>query len=143
MSIVSKALVFATEHHQHQHRKGTKIPYMAHLLNVCKLVAENNCSDEVLAGALLHDIVEDTHVTIEEVETTFGKQVADIVRGATELDKLEKRAIEKEGSWQSRKEHTFHFLQHEATTDQLLVSGADKLDNLRSIVYDHKRIDKK
>jgi len=81
----------------------------------------------------LHDIVEDTAVTIEEVETTFGKQVADIVRGATELDKLEKKAIEKEGSWQSRKEHTIHFLQHEATTDQLLVSGADKLDNLRSI----------
>jgi (p)ppGpp synthase/HD superfamily hydrolase len=143
MSIISKALVFATEHHQHQHRKGTKIPYMVHLLNVCKLVAENNCSDEVLAAALLHDIVEDTDVTIEEVETKFGKQVAEIVRGATELDKLEKKAIEKEGSWQTRKEHTIHFLQHEATTDQLLVSAADKLDNLRSIVYDHKRIGEK
>ncbi|MBC7745736.1 MAG: bifunctional (p)ppGpp synthetase/guanosine-3',5'-bis(diphosphate) 3'-pyrophosphohydrolase [Flavobacterium sp.] len=143
MSIVAKALVFATEHHQHQHRKGTKIPYMVHLLNVCKLVAENNCSDELLASALLHDIVEDTDVTIGEVETVFGKQVAEIVRGATELDKLEKKAIEKEGSWQSRKEHTIHFLQHEATTDQLLVSGADKLDNLRSIAYDHKRIGEK
>lgn len=98
MSIVSEALVFATQHHQHQHRKGTKIPYMAHLLNVCKLVAENNCSDEVLAAALLHDIVEDTDVTIEQVEEKFGRQVAEIVRGATELDKLEKKAIEKESS---------------------------------------------
>lgn len=140
MSIVSEALVFATQHHQHQHRKGTKIPYMAHLLNVCKLVAENNCSDEVLAAALLHDIVEDTDVTIEQVEEKFGRQVAEIVRGATELDKLEKKAIEKESSWQQRKEHTIHFLQHEATTDQLLVSGADKLDNLRSIGYDYGRI---
>lgn len=143
MSIVSTALVFATQHHQHQHRKGTKIPYMTHLLNVCKLVAENNCSDEVLAAALLHDIVEDTDVTIEEVETIFGKQVAEIVRGATELDKLERKAIEKESSWQTRKDHTIHFLQQEASTDQLLVSGADKLDNLRSIVYDHKRIGEK
>lgn len=143
MSIVSKALVFATEHHQHQHRKGTKIPYMVHLLNVCKLVAENNCSDEVLAAALLHDVVGDTDVTIEEVEAQFGKKVAEIVRGATELEKLEKRAIEKKSTWQERKEHTIHFLQHEATIDQLLVSGADKLDNLRSIVHDHKKIGEK
>jgi len=140
MSIVSQALVFATEHHQHQHRKGTKIPYMAHLLNVCKLLAENDCSDEILAAALLHDVVEDTDVTIEEVEEKFGLQVAELVRGATELDKLEKKAIEKESSWQERKEHTIHFLEHEATTDQLLVSAADKLDNLRSIAYDHARI---
>ena len=143
MSIVSQALVFATEHHQHQHRKGTKIPYMAHLLNVCKLVAENDCSDELLAAALLHDVVEDTDVTIEEIEEKFGKQVAEIVRGATELDKLEKKAIEKESTWQERKEHTIHFLQHDANIDQLLVSGADKLDNLRSIVYDYKRIGEK
>jgi len=140
MSIVSQALVFATQYHQHQHRKGTKIPYMTHLLNVCKLVAEYNCSDEVLAGALLHDIVEDTEITIEEVEVQFGKLVADIVRGATELEKLEKKASEKESSWQDRKEHTIHFLAHEATTEQLLVSAADKLDNLRSIVYDYERI---
>jgi len=140
MSIVSKALVFATEHHQHQHRKGTKIPYMVHLLNVCKLVAENNCSDDVLAAALLHDVVEDTDVTIEQVAASFGDTVAEIVKGATELDKLEKKAIEKERSWQERKAHTIHFLQHEATIDQLLVSGADKLDNLRAIAYDHSRI---
>ena len=139
MSIVSKALLFATAHHQHQHRKGTKIPYMAHLLNVCKLLAESNCSDEILAAALLHDVVEDTDVTIEEVEEKFGGHVAEIVKGATELDKLEKKAIEKESSWQERKAHTIHFLEHEATTEQLLVSGADKLDNLRSIVYDHAR----
>jgi len=140
MSLVSKALVFATEHHKDQKRKGTKIPYLSHLLNVCKLVAENNCSDEVLAAALLHDVVEDTEVTIEQVEQQFGVAVADIVRGATELDKLEKKAIAKEASWQQRKEHTIHFLRQEATTEQLLVSGADKLDNLRSIVYDHARI---
>jgi len=140
MSIVSQALVFATEHHQHQHRKGTKIPYMVHLLNVCKVLAERDCSDEILAGALLHDVVEDTDVTIEEVEQKFGRHVAEIVRGATELDKLEKKALQKESSWYGRKEHTIHFLEHEATIDQLLVSCADKLDNIRSIVYDHCRI---
>jgi (p)ppGpp synthase/HD superfamily hydrolase len=140
MSIVTQALLFATTHHQHQQRKGTKIPYMAHLLNVCKLLAENNCSDDVLAAALLHDVVEDTDVTIQEVETSFGLHIADIVRGATELDKLEKKNSEKQSSWLERKEHTIHFLSQDATIDQLLVSGADKLDNLRSIVYDYTKI---
>ena len=116
---------------------------MVHLLNVCRIVAENNCSDEVLAAALLHDVVEDTAVTIDDVEKNFGKHIAEIVRGATELDKLEKKAIEKESTWPERKEHTIYFLQHEASVDQLLVSAADKLDNLRSIVYDHKKIGEK
>ena len=116
---------------------------MVHLLNVCRIVAENNCSDEVLAAALLHDVVEDTAVTIDDVEKNFGKHIAEIVRGATELDKLEKKAIEKESTWRERKEHTIYFLQHEASVDQLLVSAADKLDNLRSIVYDHKKIGEK
>ena len=140
MSIVTQALLFATTHHQHQHRKGTKIPYMAHLLNVCKIVAENNCSDELLAAALLHDVVEDADITIQEVETTFGHHIADIVRGATELDKLENKDLDKKSSWLKRKEHTIHFLSQEATIEQLLVSGADKLDNLRSIVYDYSKI---
>ena len=59
------------------------------------------------------------------------------------MDKLEKKAIEKESSWLERKEHTIYFLQHEASTDQLLVSAADKLDNLRSIVYDYNKFGEK
>src|SRR4026208_2146853 len=105
MSILSKALVFATEHHQHQQRKGTRIPYMAHLLNVCKILAESDCDDDLLSAALLHDIVEDTDITIEEVEHRFGKRIADIVRGCTEQDKLEKQALDKRASWKERKEH--------------------------------------
>ncbi|MCI0618509.1 HD domain-containing protein, partial [bacterium] len=69
----------------------------------------------MLAAELLHDVVEDTEVTLEEVEAGFGHRVADLVRGATELDKLEKKAIEKESSCQQRKMHTIHFLQNEAT----------------------------
>lgn len=143
MSIVSKAIVFAAQHHQHQLRKATRIPYMSHLLNACRTLAEHDCDDELLAAALLHDVVEDTPVTIQEVEAEFGARVAELVRGATELEKLEKQAIEKESSWEQRKQHTIHFLEHEATTDQLLVSAADKLDNLRSIYLDKKKIGKK
>lgn len=109
---------------------------MSHLLNVCKILAERDCDDEILAAALLHDTVEDTDVTIEEIYAIFGERIATIVKGCTEQDKLEKLAIDKKSSWKERKEHTIHFLITEATTDQLLVAAADKLDNLRSIAYD-------
>jgi (p)ppGpp synthase/HD superfamily hydrolase len=140
MSIVSEALLFSTERHLHQFRKGTKVPYMVHLLNVCKILAERDCPDPLLAAALLHDVVEDTDTTIEEVEEKFGHEIAHLVRGATELDKLEKKDMDKKASWRSRKEHTINFITLEATRDQLLVIAADKLDNLRSIKDDLERL---
>lgn len=98
MSIVSTALVFAPENHRHQFRKGIRIPYMWHLLNVCRILAEKDCEDELLAAALLHDIVEDTEVTIEEVEEKFGSRVAEIVRGATEAEMLQKKRVTKKAA---------------------------------------------
>ncbi|MBC6491498.1 HD domain-containing protein [Flavihumibacter stibioxidans] len=143
MSLVPKAILFAARHHQYQLRKGTRVPYMAHLMNVCRILVEKDCRDEIVAAGILHDVVEDTPVTIQEVESEFGPVVAELVRGATELDKLEKKAIEKEATWKARKKQTIHFLEHEASLDQLRVSAADKLDNLRNIYDDQKRIGKK
>jgi (p)ppGpp synthase/HD superfamily hydrolase len=137
MSLVSEALVFATSHHQHQVRKGTKIPYMNHLLNVCRILAEYNCADEILAAALLHDIVEDTDVTIEEIEQRFGVRVASIVKACTEEIKQSKEGFDKIATWRTRKESTLEFISSRATCDDLLVIAADKLDNLRSMVHDH------
>src|SRR6476659_6303671 len=96
MNIVERAIEFATEHHKSMLRKGSKTPYLAHLFNVCRILDEWNCSDEILAAALLHDIVEDTAVTIDQVEEIFGKNVAELVRGATEKYKLEKAAFNHE-----------------------------------------------
>jgi (p)ppGpp synthase/HD superfamily hydrolase len=90
MNIVTRAIEFATEHHKTMIRTGTKIPYLTHLFNVCKIFAERNCDDEILAAALLHDIVEDTTVTIQVVEAKFGVRVAAMVAGATEPFKLGK-----------------------------------------------------
>ena len=67
---------------------------MAHLLSACKLLAERNCNDEMLAAALLHHVVEDTPVTIEEVENLFGKNIAKMVEGGTECYKLEKEKFD-------------------------------------------------
>lgn len=142
MSLVSKALVFATTHHKDMLRKGTQIPYMAHLLNVCRLLAEKGCREEVLAAALLHDVVEDTPVTIGEVRELFGADVAFLVEGATELYKLQKQQTEKDGkeTWEERKQHTLGFVTGEATPEQLSIILADKLDNAASVHRDVRRI---
>lgn len=139
--MIFEAIRFAAYAHSGQYRKGTNIPYMSHLINVMKILCENNCKEEVIVAGILHDVVEDTSVTIDEIETGFGREVAFLVRGATEIQKLSKiRKESDEQSWKERKQHTIHFLTGEATCDQLLVSSADKLDNLRAIRDDFDRI---
>jgi len=135
--LIFEAILFAADAHSGQYRKGTNIPYISHLINVMKILCQNNCTEEVILAGILHDVVEDTPVTIEDVEAIFGREVAFLVRGATEVQKLVKiRKVSDEVSWKERKQHTLDFLTKDATHDQLLVSSADKLDNLRAIRED-------
>jgi (p)ppGpp synthase/HD superfamily hydrolase len=135
MSLLTTAIEFATERHKHQFRKDTKIPYLCHLFNVCKILAEKNCSEEVTIGGLLHDIVEDSDVSIEEVRERFGLGVWKLVRAATEPFKLQKihENYDKRHTWFLRKLKTVSSLKDETTTDETLVILADKLDNIRSL----------
>ena len=134
--MVFRAIKFVAEAHQGQYRKGTNIPYISHLLNVMKTLCEIGCDKEIIAAGILHDVVEDTSVTIEQVERIFGKRVATIVSGASEPDHLRKGKDEKT-SWWLRKQHTIEFISKEATLEQLLVSCADKLDNAEAIRHDY------
>ena len=118
------ALRFAAEAHDGQLRKGTRIPYLIHPLRVAKLLLEQDCPEELAIAGLLHDTVEDTSATLEEVRAIFGERVAQLVEFATEPAHL--------WSWEQRKQHTIDLLQT-GEPDALLVSIADKLDNIRSI----------
>ena len=60
-------------------RKGTDIPYITHPVAVGMILANAGCPDELIIAGILHDTVEDTEVTLEQIETEFGKAVADIV----------------------------------------------------------------
>src|SRR5665647_24789 len=73
--MVFKAIKFVADAHQGQYRKGTNIPYISHLMNVMKILCENGCDKEIITAGILHDVVEDTSVTIEQVERLFGKRV--------------------------------------------------------------------
>lgn len=121
------ALRFADDAHSGQFRKGSRVPYLIHPLNVAKILLDHGCSDELAVAALLHDTVEDTQATVEEIRTIFGDTVARLVEFATEPDSL--------WTWEKRKEHTLQLL-GSGETSALLLSVADKLDNIRSIRYD-------
>jgi GTP pyrophosphokinase len=130
------ALVYAHQVHQHQRRKGTGIPYIAHILGVAALAIEYGASEDEAIGALLHDAAEDGggEATLAEIRASFGDAVADIVLGCS--DSLVEDPEDKL-PWRERKENYLAHLQH-ASESVLLVSAADKLHNVRSITRDYR-----
>lgn len=122
-----KALQFATNAHKVQLRKGTKRPYIFHPIGVAENLLNRNCTNKLVSAAFLHDTLEDTQVTYEDLEREFGLYIAEIVKGLSEPDR--------KLSWKERKAHTIQHLK-EAAPDVCLVSCSDKLDNVRAIMRD-------
>ena len=129
------ALVYAHQLHARQKRKGTHIPYIAHLLAVTAIVIENGGTEDEAIAALLHDAVEDQggSKTREAIRQRFGEKVAIIVDGLTDTDQTPKPP------WRKRKEDYLAHLSN-ASRSVLLVSLADKLHNARTIRQDYRLI---
>ena len=83
--MIEEAAEFAREAHRGMFRKGTEIPYIVHPIETAVIVASFTDDEEVIAAALLHDVVEDTDVTGEELEHRFGPRVAGLVRLSFQL----------------------------------------------------------
>lgn len=126
-----EALVYATRLHNGQSRKGTGIPYVAHLLAVTALVIEWGGDEDMAIAALLHDAVEDQGGmdTLADIRRRFGERVAMIVDGCTDSYTQPKPA------WKKRKEDYLQKLKGEPGYVRL-VSLADKVHNARSILFD-------
>jgi (p)ppGpp synthase/HD superfamily hydrolase len=135
----SRALVRASEIHQHQKRKcnegDPEIPYISHLLNVCGLVLQDGGSEDEAIAALLHDAGEDQggEPMLDEIEAEFGSNVAEIVIECSDTLEYPKPP------WRHRKEEYIARLP-EASPSALRVSVADKLDNVRAILLDYRRL---
>src|SRR3990172_752325 len=130
---LSEALVFAAHLHARQTRKGTHIPYIAHLMAVAGLVLENGGDEDEAIAALLHDAVEDQGgaATRENIRRRFGDRVVEIVDGCTDSDEVPKPP------WRVRKE-AFLARLPQASSSVRLVSAADKLHNARTILADYR-----
>ena len=128
-----EALLFATQLHADQKRKGTTIPYIAHLLAVTSLVLENGGNEDEAIAALLHDSIEDQGgaATREEIRRRFGDTVVAIVDGCTDAEVIPKPP------WRARKEAYIAHLR-DAPAPVRLVSAADKLHNARAVLADYR-----
>jgi GTP pyrophosphokinase len=130
-----EALAYAARLHTAQVRKGSDIPYIAHLLAVASLVLEHGAGEDEAIAALLHDAVEDQggRTTLEEIRRRFGDAVAEIVAGCTDAD------VTPKPPWRPRKEaYVAHI--HTAPPGVRLVSAADKLHNARAVLADYREL---
>jgi (p)ppGpp synthase/HD superfamily hydrolase len=130
----NEAFLFAAEKHASQTRKKTDVPYISHLMSVASLVLEAGGGEDEGVAALLHDVVEDCggHPVLEEIRRRFGDRVATIVEGCTDAYTIPKPP------WKQRKLDYLEVLRR-ADEDVRLVSAADKLHNVRSILADYRR----
>lgn len=137
-----EALQYAAMLHCNDFRKGTGIPYIAHLLGVCSLVLYSGGREEEAIAALLHDALEDhpQETSAEKLSELFGAEVTRIIEGCTDTPK-EYRGGQKP-PWRERKEQYLEHLRslkpmEDADLKVLRVALADKLDNVRSMVADY------
>jgi (p)ppGpp synthase/HD superfamily hydrolase len=127
--IIYKAIQTAIKAHEHQLRKLDNDVYVAHPLEVGVILAKHNLSDEVIVAGILHDTVEDTSLTIDQIESDFGSSVSQYVKFCSELNKGD--------SWKKRKLDYLSKLD-DAPIEVLYIVCVDKLTNIQSI---HRNFD--
>lgn len=134
-----RALAYAAHVHRHQRRKATGIPYLAHLISVAALVAEDRGGEGEVIAAMLHDTAEDHggEARLQDIRRRFGLEVESIVRALS--DSLRPEGVRKE-SWLARKQRYLEQLRVEQRSDVLRVSNADKLHNARAILADYRQV---
>ena len=137
--LIAEAIRFATEKHSSvvnkdgtvgQLRKGSCLPYIVHPMEVWQILRNNNCSAKVQIAGLLHDTLEDTDTTPEEIKEKFGSEVLALVKSESE---------DKTKTWKERKQHTIDALAKDSI-ETMQVCCADKLSNCKAQLYDFKQI---
>lgn len=123
-----RAVLFATNAHKGQFRKGTKRPYIVHPLEVGEIVASMTQDEEVISAAILHDTIEDCEdVTKETLQELFSQRIAELVVQESE---------DKSKTWIERKSHTIQSI-CKASFEVQMIGLADKLSNMRDIDRDY------
>ena len=135
MELVSEAVAFAVKAHDGMRRKKSDAPYILHPMEAAVIVGTMTDDQHLIAAAVLHDVVEDAGITIDEIEAKFGRRVRELVQSETE----DKRAdLPPEETWRIRKEESLAVLKDTDDIGVLMVWLGDKLANIRSIYRDYK-----
>jgi (p)ppGpp synthase/HD superfamily hydrolase len=140
----ANAVDWAIELHGGQTRKGTGVPYVAHLIEVAALVLHDGGTESEAIAGLLHDAIEDAGVKPKQIRRRYGRKVSKIVKACTETidGKLPGKAKQPRdaSTWRARKQEAIdHLADPDVPTPVLRVKAADALANARSIVADLRR----
>ena len=133
--IVSEAIVFSTRAHDGMRRRRSDAPYVLHPMEVGAIVGTMTDNQEVIAAGVLHDVVEDAGIPIEEVEERFGARVKELVASETENKRED---LPPEETWRVRKEESIEVLKNTNDIDVLILWMGDKLSNIRAIYQSWK-----
>ncbi len=125
--MINKAIKFAAEAHAGATRKGSDIPFILHPLEAAAIVARLSNDQDLMIAAILHDTIEDTDVTYDDIKREFGARIADLVNHESE---------DKTKTWLERKSHTINTLKNEPRDVKIIAMG-DKLSNMRSMAHDY------
>ena len=134
-TLLDRAIVFAVRAHAGTERRCKGFPYIVHPMEAVEIVATMTRDQELLAAAVLHDTVEDTDTTVEQIRTEFGDRIASLV--ASESDTMPE-GMSEEDSWHARKQAAIDRLAR-ASHDAKVVALGDKLSNMRAIARDYAR----
>ena len=131
-SLLDRAILFAVKAHADTERKGKGFPYIVHPLEAMAIVATITSDQELLAAAVLHDTIEDTDTTLEQLCAEFGPRVAKLVETETDQHFSADKAL----TWHQRKQESLNRLAS-ASRDAMIVALGDKLSNMRGIAQDY------
>ena len=132
-TLLDRAIEFAVHAHAGTERRGKGFPYIVHPMEAMEIVSTITADQELLAAAALHDTIEDTDVTVEDIRAQFGDRVATLVE--EESDKFTP-GVSEEDSWHQRKQAAIDRLAA-ASHDAKIVALGDKLSNMRAISRDY------
>lgn len=137
--LLDRAIIFAVKAHHNTERRGKGFPYIVHPMEAVEIVATMTTDQDLLAAAALHDTVEDTEVTVEQIRQEFGDRIASLVHA--ESDQLNGEVFtggaNEEETWHARKQAAIDRLAA-APHDAKIVALGDKLSNMRAIWRDYQ-----
>lgn len=128
--LIQKAYKYAVEHHGDQRRKSGE-PYIIHPLNVAYILADIGLDESTICAALLHDVVEDTDATEDDIKREFGEEISDMVAGVTKLGKIAFATVEEQQAEDYRK----MFLAMGKDIRVILIKLSDRLHNMRTLKH--------
>ncbi len=133
-ALLDRAIIFAVKAHHDTERRGKGFPYIVHPMEAVEIVASITSDQELLAAAALHDTIEDTEVTVDDIRREFGDRIAELVHA--ESDQFTE-GVSEEDSWHDRKQAAIDRLAA-ASHDAKIVAIGDKLSNMRAIWRDYQ-----